>query len=43
MLEFYETEVSVTTPLDALRSMELPPNLHIQYDYHRFHPGKIII
>jgi large subunit ribosomal protein L50 len=25
-------------PLEKFKSVELPPNVHIQYDYHRFHP-----
>lgn len=37
--KFYETPVEVTTPLDKLQNMELPENLHVQYEYHRFHPG----
>lgn len=36
--EYYETPVSNVTPLDAMRSMDLPKNLHINYDYTRFHP-----
>ncbi|KAK2588521.1 hypothetical protein KPH14_006301 [Odynerus spinipes] len=36
--EFYRTPVDVVTPLDAMRKMELPKNLHVQYEYHRFHP-----
>ncbi|XP_018561809.1 39S ribosomal protein L50, mitochondrial [Anoplophora glabripennis] len=35
---FYNTPIDVRTPLDKMRNMELPENLHIQYDYHRFHP-----
>lgn len=38
--KFYETSVSTITPLDILKNMELPKNLHVQYDYIRFHPGK---
>ncbi|XP_020287255.1 39S ribosomal protein L50, mitochondrial [Pseudomyrmex gracilis] len=36
--QFYSTSVDTTTPYDALRRMDLPKNLHIQYEYHRFHP-----
>ncbi|XP_073840945.1 mitochondrial ribosomal protein L50 [Musca autumnalis] len=36
VIKFYETSVNTTVPLDALRTMELPENLHIQYDYLRF-------
>nr|XP_022903460.1 39S ribosomal protein L50, mitochondrial [Onthophagus taurus] len=36
--QFYGTPISTTTPLDKLKTMELPPNLHIQYEYHRYHP-----
>ncbi|KAK9710574.1 Ribosomal subunit 39S [Popillia japonica] len=38
LCKFYETPVSATVPLDKLRTMDLPKNLHIQYEYHRFHP-----
>lgn len=36
--EFYETPVDTVVPYDALQNRELPPNLHILSDYHRFHP-----
>ncbi|KAK1117771.1 hypothetical protein K0M31_015710 [Melipona bicolor] len=36
--KYYRKHVSNVTPLDAMRSMELPKNLHINYDYVRFHP-----
>lgn len=36
---FYQTPVDNVTPLDKMRNMELPENLHIQFEYHRFHPG----
>lgn len=36
--KFYATPVDVTTPLDKLKSIDLPENLHIQYEPHRFHP-----
>ena len=28
----------MTTPYDALKKMDLPPNLHVMYDYQRFNP-----
>lgn len=39
LIEFYKTPVDTTTPLDALKKMDLPKNLHVQQDYVRFHPG----
>ncbi|XP_018349586.1 PREDICTED: 39S ribosomal protein L50, mitochondrial isoform X2 [Trachymyrmex septentrionalis] len=36
--QFYSTPVDSTTPYEALRRIDLPKNLHIQQDYHRFHP-----
>lgn len=38
ILQFYKTEIVCTNPLDALKEQELPPNLHVQYEYLRFHP-----
>nr|CAD7608991.1 unnamed protein product [Timema genevievae] len=38
VIEYYQTPVNAKTPLDALKNIELPPNLHIQHEYHRFHP-----
>ncbi|XP_973709.2 uncharacterized protein mRpL50 [Tribolium castaneum] len=35
---FYQTTVDDVTPLDKMRNMELPENLHVQYEYYRFHP-----
>ncbi|KAJ8927262.1 hypothetical protein NQ314_020313 [Rhamnusium bicolor] len=35
---FYKTPVDTRTPLDKMRNMNLPENLHIQFEYHRFHP-----
>ncbi|XP_078038987.1 mitochondrial ribosomal protein L50 [Augochlora pura] len=35
---FYQTPVGTTTPLDRMRNVDLPKNLHINYEYHRFHP-----
>lgn len=39
--EFYQTPVSNSTPLDMMKNLDLPKNLHIQYAYNRFHPGKL--
>ncbi|CAK9820500.1 39S ribosomal protein L50, mitochondrial [Anthophora plagiata] len=36
--EYYQTPIGNVTPLDAMRSMELPKNLHINYEYVRYHP-----
>ncbi|XP_046429200.1 large ribosomal subunit protein mL50 [Neodiprion pinetum] len=36
--KFYLTPVNATVPLDAMRDQNLPENLHIQYEYHRFIP-----
>ncbi|KAL1451977.1 hypothetical protein WDU94_006300 [Cyamophila willieti] len=33
---FYLSPVDVRTPLEAMKTRDLPPNLHILYDYHRF-------
>ncbi|KAH8345809.1 hypothetical protein KR067_006153, partial [Drosophila pandora] len=38
VITFYQTSVDTTVPLDALKRVELPENLHIQYDYVRFNP-----
>ncbi|XP_043648342.1 39S ribosomal protein L50, mitochondrial [Drosophila teissieri] len=38
VIAFYETSVDTTVPLDALKRIELPENLHIQYEYVRFNP-----
>ncbi|XP_076030579.1 mitochondrial ribosomal protein L50 [Oratosquilla oratoria] len=38
LLTFYMTPVETTVPLDMMKSIDLPKNLHIQYDYVRFHP-----
>ncbi|XP_043799806.1 39S ribosomal protein L50, mitochondrial [Apis laboriosa] len=35
---YYKTPIGNVTPLDAMRSMDLPKNLHINYEYIRFHP-----
>lgn len=39
VLEFYQKPVNTTIPLDMMKNIDLPENLHIQYEYHRFHPG----
>uniref|UniRef100_A0A6M2DHE5 Large ribosomal subunit protein mL50 n=1 Tax=Xenopsylla cheopis TaxID=163159 RepID=A0A6M2DHE5_XENCH len=36
--KFYRTPVVTVTPLEALKTMDLPPNLHVSYEYLRFHP-----
>ncbi|XP_076661198.1 mitochondrial ribosomal protein L50 [Halictus rubicundus] len=36
--KFYQTPVGSKTPLDMMRDTDLPKNLHINYEYHRFHP-----
>uniref|UniRef100_A0A1B6BYY2 Large ribosomal subunit protein mL50 n=1 Tax=Clastoptera arizonana TaxID=38151 RepID=A0A1B6BYY2_9HEMI len=36
--KFYETPVVTTTPLDLMKNLELPPNLHVNYEPVRFHP-----
>lgn len=41
--QFYKTPVDVRVPYDKLKTMELPKNLHVQYEYHRFHPGNIFL
>ncbi|EDV96524.1 39S ribosomal protein L50, mitochondrial [Drosophila grimshawi] len=38
VIAFYEQAVDTTVPLDALKRIDLPENLHIQYEYLRFHP-----
>ncbi|XP_050075510.1 39S ribosomal protein L50, mitochondrial [Anopheles maculipalpis] len=35
---FYQTPIDTRLPLDAINSVELPENLHIQQEYIRFHP-----
>ncbi|EFN86349.1 uncharacterized protein LOC105181554 [Harpegnathos saltator] len=36
--QFYRTPVDSATPYEALANMQLPENLHVQQEYHRFHP-----
>lgn len=38
VLEFYQKPVSTAIPLDMMKNIDLPENLHIQYEYLRFHP-----
>lgn len=38
--QFYLTRVDSMTPYEALKTLELPKNLHVQQEYHRFHPGE---
>ncbi|PSN37013.1 hypothetical protein C0J52_14241 [Blattella germanica] len=38
VIEFYQTPVEKAAPIDTMKKMTLPENLHIQYEYHRFHP-----
>lgn len=33
---YFKTPVDVRTPYDKLKDMELPENLHVQFDYLRF-------
>lgn len=40
IIQFYHTPVNTTLPLDAMRVMDLPKNLHIQHDYVRFTGNK---
>lgn len=37
-MKFYQTPVDTTLPLDAIKTMDLPENLHIEYEYNRFNP-----
>ncbi|KAK7076811.1 hypothetical protein SK128_009019 [Halocaridina rubra] len=38
LIVYYATPVSTTVPLDMMKDMDLPKNLHVVYKYHRFHP-----
>ncbi|KAF6207230.1 hypothetical protein GE061_018471 [Apolygus lucorum] len=38
--EFYLTPVNTTLPLDKMKTSDLPPNLHVQYEPIRFHPDE---
>ncbi|XP_050309346.1 39S ribosomal protein L50, mitochondrial [Anthonomus grandis grandis] len=39
VLKFYATPVDTRTPMDRMRTMVLPENLHVQFEYHRWHPA----
>lgn len=42
-MAFYCTPISTQTPYEQLaRHADLPPNLHVQKEPIRFHPGKIL-
>lgn len=43
VVQFYKTPIDVRTPLDKMKTMELPENLHVEYNYNRFHPGKYLV
>lgn len=34
------TPVDTRVPYDKLQEMDLPPNLHVIPNYHRFHPDE---
>lgn len=38
---FFKTPVDVRTPYEKLKDMELPDNLHVQFEYHRFQDCKL--
>ncbi|XP_050718286.1 39S ribosomal protein L50, mitochondrial-like [Eriocheir sinensis] len=38
LVTFYLTPVNTTVPLDMMKDMDLPKNLHVTYNYTRFHP-----
>lgn len=38
-MAFYKTPVNTSVPLDMMRNIDLPKNLHVIYKYTRFHPG----
>lgn len=38
VINFFETPVESAVPLDTLKTVDLPENLHIQHEYLRFHP-----
>lgn len=42
VVDFYSTGVDTRTPMDKMRSMTLPDNLHVQFDYNRWDPGLFI-
>lgn len=40
VFDFYMTPVDTRVPYDKLQEMDLPPNLHVIPNYHRFHPDE---
>lgn len=38
LLNFYQTPIDATLPLEKMKNTELPPNLHVQYEPLRFLP-----
>ncbi|MPC38110.1 uncharacterized protein LOC123513394 [Portunus trituberculatus] len=38
LVTFYTTPVITTVPLDMMKEIDLPKNLHVTYNYTRFHP-----
>lgn len=38
VISFYQTPVDTILPLDALKTADLPENIHIEHNYVRFHP-----
>lgn len=40
VLDYFSREVRETTTYEDLSRKDLPPNLHIQWEYMRFHPDK---
>ncbi|KAF5291459.1 hypothetical protein FQR65_LT01770 [Abscondita terminalis] len=38
LIDYYATPVATITPYENLQNLELPKNLHVQHEYHRFHP-----
>lgn len=43
VIKHYMTPIDTITPLDQMRNVELPKNVHVQFDYVRFHPGSYFI
>jgi hypothetical protein len=43
VVRFYVTPIKTTTPYDELvrQKDDLPPNLHVQKEPVRFHPGMV--
>ncbi|XP_069935792.1 large ribosomal subunit protein mL50 [Cherax quadricarinatus] len=38
LVSFYKTPINTTVPLDMIKNIDLPKNLHVTYKYTRFHP-----